>query len=37
VPVSKYGPGSRLQTTRGQGAARIRVRSTSGDVNLCDK
>ena len=38
--VSKYGPGRRLNGTRGDGAAdkaRIRLKTMSGDVELCDK
>ncbi len=37
--VSKYGPGRRLNGTRGSGGdeARIRLKTMSGDVELCDK
>ncbi|MGH8136815.1 MAG: DUF4097 family beta strand repeat-containing protein [Steroidobacteraceae bacterium] len=37
--VSKYGPGTRLVGTQGQSAegARIRVKTMSGDVELCSK
>lgn len=37
--VSKYGPGQRLNGTRGNGSeeARIRLKTMSGDVELCDK
>lgn len=37
--VSKYGPGTRLTGTQGRGSAdaRIRVKTMSGDVELCDK
>jgi len=37
--VSKYGPGRRLNGTRGNGSeeARIRLKTMSGDVELCDK
>jgi DUF4097 and DUF4098 domain-containing protein YvlB len=38
--VSKYGPGRRLNGTRGNGGAdgaRIRLKTMSGDVELCDK
>ena len=37
--VSKYGPGHRLSGTRGTGSdeARIRLKTMSGDVELCDK
>jgi hypothetical protein len=37
---SKYGPGNRLSGTRGQGgseSARIRLKTMSGDVELCDR
>jgi DUF4097 and DUF4098 domain-containing protein YvlB len=33
---SEYGPGSRLNGTRGGGDGHIRVKSLSGDVSLCD-
>jgi DUF4097 and DUF4098 domain-containing protein YvlB len=37
--MSKYGPGHRLTGTRGTGTdeARIRLKTMSGDVELCDK
>jgi DUF4097 and DUF4098 domain-containing protein YvlB len=35
--VSKYGPGTRLEVKHGEGAARIRAKSLSGDIMLCDK
>jgi Putative adhesin len=38
--VSKYGPGRRLNGTRGEDSgdeARIRLKTMSGDVELCDK
>ena len=37
--VSKYGPGRRLNGTRGEGGdeARVRLKTMSGDVELCDK
>jgi len=37
--VSKYGPGRRLNGSRGGGGdeARIRLKTMSGDVELCDK
>jgi DUF4097 and DUF4098 domain-containing protein YvlB len=36
--VSKYGPGKRLNGTEGTSSgARIRVKTMSGDVELCDK
>ncbi|MBV8143993.1 MAG: DUF4097 family beta strand repeat protein [Gammaproteobacteria bacterium] len=34
---SKYGPGSRLTGTRGEGAGHVRLRTMSGDVQLCDR
>jgi DUF4097 and DUF4098 domain-containing protein YvlB len=33
---SEYGPGSRLNGTRGGGNGHIRIKSLSGDVSLCD-
>jgi hypothetical protein len=33
---SEYGPGSRLNGTRGGGDGHIRIKSLSGDVSLCD-
>ena len=33
--VSRYGPGSRLQFTNGEGHARVRINTKSGDVQLC--
>ena len=36
-PVSKYGPGSRLQGTRGEGAGHVRLKTMSGDIQLCDR
>jgi DUF4097 and DUF4098 domain-containing protein YvlB len=37
--VSKYGPGRRLNGSRGNGddEARVRLKTMSGDVELCDK
>jgi DUF4097 and DUF4098 domain-containing protein YvlB len=35
--TSQHGPGSRLMGTTGNGKARLRVRSMSGDVELCDR
>jgi DUF4097 and DUF4098 domain-containing protein YvlB len=35
--TSKYGPGSRLSGTRGAGGARVRLKTMSGDVDLCDR
>jgi hypothetical protein len=34
---TKYGPGSRLTGTRGDGAGRIRLKTMSGNVQLCDR
>jgi hypothetical protein len=34
---SEYGPGSRLNGTRGRGAGHVRIKSLSGDVSLCDR
>jgi DUF4097 and DUF4098 domain-containing protein YvlB len=34
---SRYGPGSRLQFRNGDGRARVRVNTKSGDVKLCGK
>lgn len=33
---SQYGPGNRLDGTRGAGRGDVRIRSLSGDVSLCD-
>jgi hypothetical protein len=38
--VSKYAPGRRLNGTRGKpgtGEAKVRLKTMSGDVELCDK
>ena len=35
--TSKYGPGSRLQGTRGEGAGHVRLKTMSGDIQLCDR
>ena len=35
--LSDYGPGKRLAGNRGSGAARLRVKTLSGDISLCDK
>jgi len=38
--VSKYGPGKRLNGTRGKpgtGEAKVRLKTMSGDVELCDR
>ena len=34
--ASKYGPGSLLSGTRGDGAGHVRLKTMSGDVQLCD-
>jgi hypothetical protein len=34
--ASKYGPGTFLSGTRGDGAGRVRLKTMSGDVQLCD-
>lgn len=36
VDKSEYGPGSRLDGTRGAGNGRVQMKSLSGDVSLCD-
>jgi DUF4097 and DUF4098 domain-containing protein YvlB len=35
--ASQYGPGSVLQGTRGEGAGHVRLKTMSGDVQLCDR
>jgi hypothetical protein len=35
--VSKYAPGSRLEGTRGEGAGHVRLKTMSGDIQLCDR
>jgi DUF4097 and DUF4098 domain-containing protein YvlB len=37
--TSRYGPGERLSGSRGEGesGARVRIKTMSGDVSLCDK
>ena len=35
--TSKYGPGKSLQGTRGEGAGHVRLKTMSGDVQLCDR
>jgi hypothetical protein len=35
--TSRYGPGERLSGTRGAGRAHVRLKTMSGDVDLCDK
>lgn len=34
---SQYGPGNRLDGTRGTGNGHVRIRSLSGDISLCDR
>jgi len=33
---SQYGPGSRLDGTRGSGSGHVRIKSLSGGISLCD-
>ena len=35
--ASQYGPGSTLQGTRGEGAGHVRLKTMSGEVQLCDR
>jgi DUF4097 and DUF4098 domain-containing protein YvlB len=35
--VSKYGPGKRLDTRTGDASARVRAKTLSGDVDICDR
>jgi Putative adhesin len=35
--TSQYGPGKRLEGTRGEGAGHVRLKTMSGDVELCDR
>ena len=35
--ASEYSPGSRLEGTRGEGAGHVRLKTMSGDVQLCDR
>jgi DUF4097 and DUF4098 domain-containing protein YvlB len=35
--ASQYGPGTVLQGTRGEGAGHVRLKTMSGDVQLCDR
>lgn len=35
--ASQYGPGSRLESKVGDGSARIRAKSLSGDIDICDR
>jgi len=34
---SAYGPGSELQFKQGNGSARVRIQSMSGDISVCDR
>ncbi len=35
--TSKYGPGQRLDIRHGEGSATVRLKSMSGDIDLCDR
>jgi len=35
--VSKYGPGVRLNTRTGDGSARVRAKTLSGDIDICNR
>ncbi len=35
--TSKYGPGSELRMTQGNGGARVSIRTLSGEVSVCDR
>ena len=35
--ASRYGPGTRLEGTRGEGAGHVRLKTMSGAVELCDR
>jgi DUF4097 and DUF4098 domain-containing protein YvlB len=35
--VSKYGPGVRLDSRTGEGSARVRAKTLSGDIEICDR
>ena len=35
--TSRYGPGERLSGSLGKGAAHVRLKTMSGDIDLCDK
>lgn len=35
--TQRYGPGMRLQGTRGEGAGHVRLKTMSGGVTLCDR
>ena len=37
VETSRHGPGSRLAGTRGEGGASLRLKTMSGNVELCDR
>ena len=34
---SGMGPGSSLRATRGEGGARLRIKTMSGDIEVCDR
>ena len=36
-PTSRHGPGMRLSGSRGNGSAHVRIKTMSGDVDLCDR
>jgi len=35
--TSKYGPGSELRMTQGNGGARVRLQTLSGEISVCDR
>jgi DUF4097 and DUF4098 domain-containing protein YvlB len=35
--VSKYGPGVRLNTRTAEAGARVRAKTLSGDIDICDR
>lgn len=35
--TSKYGPGSELRMTQGNGGARVHIQTLSGEVSVCDR
>ena len=35
--TSQYGPGQRLDVRHGEGAATVRLKSMSGDIDICDR
>ncbi len=35
--TSRYGPGQRLSGKRGEGGAKIRMQTMSGEIDLCDR